>query len=123
MEVFSSTGGLLRLSKPIIQGTRIKVMFVTPRGTVFGAAEMLSPISWTKQPFRFVALPGGEQSRLQDATGSKMKPETSIAAQVEPGIDTHHSQWIEKYRDAITRNPPPRPLLRRLLDAIASIRG
>ena len=56
LEVFSSTGGLLSLQKPLIRGTRIKVMFLTQSGPVLGAAEMLSPVSWTQQPFRFVAL-------------------------------------------------------------------
>ena len=47
LEVFSSTGGLLCLSKPLIRGTRIKVMFLTQTGPVMGSAEMLTPVSWT----------------------------------------------------------------------------
>jgi hypothetical protein len=50
LEVISSTGGLLCLSKPLILGTRIKVMFLTPSGPVLGAEEMLSPIS-SELPF------------------------------------------------------------------------
>src|SRR6266849_8970012 len=44
LEVISSTGGLLRLSKPLIRGTRIKVMFLTQSGPVLGAAEMLKSV-------------------------------------------------------------------------------
>src|SRR4029077_9027368 len=75
VEVASSTGGLLRLSKPLILGTRIKLMFLTENGPVFGAAEMLGPISWTHQPFRFVALTYGDQRRLQAVTGCSSKLE------------------------------------------------
>src|SRR5713226_10782704 len=104
LEVISSTGGLLCLSKPLIRGTRIKVMFLTQRGPVLGAAEMLSPLSWTQQAFRFVALASGDQRRLQAITGCSPKLEmpipepTSRPLEVEP-------DWIDKYRDAINRNP------------------
>jgi len=117
LEVFSSTGGLLCLSKPLIRGTRIKVMFLTQTGPVMGSAEMLTPVSWTEQPFRFVALASGDQRRLQAITGCSPKLEmpipepTSRPLEVEP-------DWIDKYRDAITRTPPRRRLLERVLEAL-----
>jgi hypothetical protein len=120
LEVVSATGGLLRLSKPLILGTRIKLLFLTESGPVLGAAEMLSPISWTHQPFRFVSLAYGDQRRLQVVTGCSSKLEMPIPEQTirrldsEPGIVDAH-QWIDKYRAAVTRNPPRRPLLKRML--------
>ena len=121
LEVISSTGGLLRLSKPLILGTRIKLMFLTENGPVLGTAEMLSAISWKHQPFRFVALTYGDQRRLQAVTGCSSKLEmpipepTSRIPDSELGIvDTEH-QWIDKYRAAVARNPPRRPLLKRML--------
>ena len=124
LEVISSTGGLLRLSKPLILGTRIKLMFLTENGPVLGTAEMLSAISWTHQPFRFVALTYGDQRRLQAVTGCSSKLEmpipepTSRIPDSELGIvDTEH-QWIDKYRAAVARNPPRRPLLKRMLGTI-----
>jgi hypothetical protein len=117
LEVISSTGGLLRLSKPLIRGTRIKVMFLTPGGPVLGAAEMLSPISWTEQPFRFVALAHNDQRRLQAITGCSLKPEVPKPVQIDQEVGTEY-QWIEKYRDAVNRNPLPRPLVKRMLEAI-----
>jgi hypothetical protein len=75
LEIISSTGGLLGLSKPLIRGTRIKVMFLTQRGPVLGTAEMLSAVSWTQQPFRFVALAYGDQRRLKAITGDSSKLE------------------------------------------------
>jgi hypothetical protein len=117
LEVISSTGGLLRLSKPLIRGTRIKVMFLTESGPVLGAAEMLSPISWTEQPFRFVALAYGDQRRLQAITGCSLKLEMPIPVQTSRMVDPEH-QWIDKYRDAVSRNPPRRRLLKRLLEKL-----
>jgi hypothetical protein len=121
VEVVSSTGGLLRLSKPLILGTRIKLMFLTESGPVLGAAEMLSPISWTHQPFRFVALAYGDQRRLEAATGCSSKPgiplreQTNRILDTKQGIvDTEH-QWIDKYRAAVAQNLPHRPLLKRIL--------
>lgn len=117
LEVISSTGGLLRLSKPLIRGTRIKVMFLTQGGPVLGAAEMLTPISWTEQPFRFVALAHSDQRRLQVITGCSVKPKMPKPIQIDQEVDKEH-QWIDKYRDAVSRNPPPRPLVKRMLGAI-----
>jgi hypothetical protein len=127
VEVFSSTGGLLRVSKPLIRGTRIKVMFMTQSGPVLGAAEMLSPVSWTEQPFRFVTLTYGDRRRLQAITGCSLKVEVPIPVPTSPIVDTEHHtspivdtehQWMDKYRAAVSRNPPPRPLLKRMLGAL-----
>jgi len=42
-------------------------MFLTSAGSILGSAEMLSPVSWELQPFRFVGLPDDDHSRLQAA--------------------------------------------------------
>ncbi len=80
LEVFSATGGLLCLPKPLIRGTRIRVMFLTPKGPVLGAAEMLTPVSWTQQPFRFVtpadqgsAQTAGHQRALSETGHSRLR--------------------------------------------------
>ncbi len=121
LEVVSTTGGLLHLSKPLILGTRFKLLFLTESGPVLGAAEMLSPISWTHQPFRFMALAYGDQRRLQAVTGCPSKLKMPIPEQTIRGLDSEQGlvdaehQWIDKYRTALTRNPPRRPLLKRML--------
>jgi hypothetical protein len=56
LEVISLTGGMLSLPKPAVRESRVKLMFVTPTGPVLGTAEMLNPVSWNQQPFRFVGL-------------------------------------------------------------------
>ena len=50
---------------PVDTGSNGKLMILTAAGMVLGTAEMLSPLSWSLQPFRFVALRGDDQSRLQ----------------------------------------------------------
>ncbi len=42
-------------------------MFLTRKGSVLGAAEMLSPISWGTQPFKFVKLYDDDERRLDAA--------------------------------------------------------
>jgi len=72
LQVISVTGGLLSLSKPLDQGSQVKLMFLTPRGAVLGAVQMLSPVSWNLQPFKFVGLCDDDQRRLQAAIQSSL---------------------------------------------------
>lgn len=67
LQIISLTGGLLCLPRPLDQGLRVKLMFLTGKGSVLGAAEMLCPISWSLQPFKFVGLYDDDQRRLQAA--------------------------------------------------------
>lgn len=116
LEVFSATGGLLCLSKPLIRGTRIRVMFLTPKGPVLGAAEMLTPVSWTQQPFRFVTPAHGVQPKPQGG-GYSRTPDIPAPQPGGPVLDPE-PQWIDKYRAAVSQNPPRRPLLQRMLEAL-----
>jgi hypothetical protein len=72
LHIISLTGGLLWLSTPLDQGARVKLMFLTRRGSVLGAAEMLSPVSWRLQPFKFVKLYDDDELRLQTAIQSSL---------------------------------------------------
>ena len=69
LQVLSLTGGLLWVSRPLPAelGTNTKVMCLIRTGLVFGAAEILPPVSWSLQPFRFVALHDDDQRRLKAA--------------------------------------------------------
>jgi hypothetical protein len=67
LQVISLSGGLLCLPKPLDQGLQVKVMFLTGKGSVLGAAEMLCPISWGVQPFKFVKLYDDDERRLDAA--------------------------------------------------------
>jgi hypothetical protein len=94
LETISLTGGLLNMANMLDRGSRIKLMFLTHTGPVLGAAEMLSPVSTTRQPFRFVALEEGDQRRLRAVVQSFLAP-------VEQA-------WIEKYRAALVHRNPAR---------------
>jgi len=60
----SLTGGLITPASLLAPGILVNLLFVTPKGPVTGRAEMLHPVSWTEQPFRFVAIPASDQRRL-----------------------------------------------------------
>ena len=85
LEVISLTGGMLSLPKPAVRESRVKLMFVTPTGPVLGTAEMLNPVSWNQQPFRFVGLDGDDQKRLQESIQSSF------------GQVSKDQEWIDKY--------------------------
>jgi hypothetical protein len=96
LEVISLTGGILGLPKPVGRESRVKLMFVTPTGPVLGTAEMLKPVSWTQQPFRFVGLEQDDQRRLQESIQSSF------------GQVSKDQEWIDKYRAALDQQPPSR---------------
>jgi hypothetical protein len=73
LQVVSVTGGLLCLPRPQNQGAIGKLMFLTQAGSVLAVAEMLCPLCWELQPFRFVSLFGDDQSRLQKAIGIRLE--------------------------------------------------
>ncbi|MBZ5651093.1 MAG: hypothetical protein LAO18_11480 [Acidobacteriia bacterium] len=96
LEVISLTGGMLSMPKPLDRESRVKLMFVTPTGPVLGTAEMLKPVSWTQQPFRFVGLEGDDQRRLQESIQSSF------------GQVSKDQEWIDKFRAALDHQGPPR---------------
>ena len=61
----SLTGGLVTPASLIPPGSLVSVIFVTPRGPVVGTAQMLHPVSWKEQSFRFTAVLDSYQHRLQ----------------------------------------------------------
>ena len=94
VQVISHNGGLLSLPTPLHQGSIVKLMFETHRGSVVGTAEMLVPVSSTHQPFRFVALPESDRSRLQAAFQSALYR------------NTDEEEWIEEFRAAVMNWSP-----------------
>ena len=67
LKVVSMTGGLLSLTRPVRQGSVGKLMFLTPAGSVLGSAEMLTPMSWELQPFKFIGFSGDDHGKLETA--------------------------------------------------------
>jgi hypothetical protein len=106
LHTISLTGGLLGVSSTLDRGSRVKLMFLTHTGAVLGSAEMLSPVSPNRQPFRFVALEEGAQRRVREI--------------VESGLHSSEEAWIEKYRAAVGNQPAPRSrILKVVLGALA----
>ncbi|MFZ0866507.1 MAG: hypothetical protein WAU76_01120 [Candidatus Sulfotelmatobacter sp.] len=58
-------------------------MFLTGAGMVLGSAEMLSPLSWGLQPFRFVALADDDQDRLKTVIQQSVEQDRSGHAEIE----------------------------------------
>jgi len=86
LKVVSLTGGLLSVTHPVDTGSNAKLMFLTDSGMVFGSAEMLSPLSFKLQPFRFTAIGHDDHDRLR--------------TMIERSIDQNRSSQnhIEHYR-------------------------
>src|SRR5271157_2071939 len=63
LRVISVTGGLLALSQPVVQGSQVKLIFLTGAGAVLGGPDMLRPGTDGLQPFRFVSLAADYQHR------------------------------------------------------------
>ena len=61
----SLTGGLVTPASLIPPGSLVSVIFVTTKGPVVGTAQMLHPVSWKEQPFRFTAVLDSYKHRLQ----------------------------------------------------------
>ena len=83
LKVVSMTGGLLSLPRPIRQGSVGKLMFLTPAGSVLGSAEMLTPMSWELQPFKFVGFSGDDHGRLETAIHSYLQKSRKQAKQLQ----------------------------------------
>jgi|SRR5215469_4796634 len=70
----STTGGLLKLAKPMSQGDFVEIGFQTKVGAVIGMAEMLAPTRKATdgilQPFRFIALGDDDHRNLRMAVQS-----------------------------------------------------
>ena len=73
LEVVSATGGLVSLPRPLAQGAIAKLIFLTSAGPVLAVAEMLPPLSWELQPFRFLALYKDDRRRLDAAIHSSIE--------------------------------------------------
>jgi hypothetical protein len=83
LKVVSLTGGLLSVPHPVDTGSNGKLMILTAAGMVLGSAEMLSPLSWSLQPFRFLALQQDDQSRLQSVIQGSIDQGRSDHGQIE----------------------------------------
>jgi hypothetical protein len=94
LQVISVAGGLLSLPKPVDQGSRVRLMFLTDGGFVHGGAEMLPPLSDQLQPFRFTSLRADDQRRVGALIGEWSQSRSEAA-------------WMEKLRAASAQRSQP----------------
>ena len=109
LRVVSLTGGLLSLAQPVVQGSKVKMIFLTGSGAVLGGVEMLQPVSNQLQPFRFVSLAADDQRRL-GALVSQQSTETK----------SEHD-WMEKLRVATEKSRAPRRWRSKVAGAVGLI--
>ena len=109
LQIVSMTGGLLSVPKPLDKGSQVKVMFLTDRGPVLGAAEMLAPLTWGQQPFRFLALRDDDRRILGSAIQSSL------------GQKSSEQEWIEKYRAALLQDESPQKPLSRVILGLLTV--
>jgi hypothetical protein len=68
LQIVSTTGGLLQLTRALAEGDFVELAFQTQSGNVIGMAEMLNPVRSSPgsvfQPFRFVAMGDDEHEIL-----------------------------------------------------------
>jgi hypothetical protein len=107
LQTVSLTGGLLAVPQPIVQGSQVKLMFLTGAGAVLGGAEMLHPINHILQPFRFVSLAADDHRRLGDLIWQQSS-ENKL-----------EQLWIEKLRAASAPHHEPRSWRLKLAGAVA----
>jgi hypothetical protein len=77
LRTISLTGGLLQLSRPLVPGTLIEVIFMARKGAVLGLAELLNPVSETLkclQPFKFIMIDDDDYRRLSGLIGALSAP-------------------------------------------------
>ena len=82
------------MPKAVDPGCRVKLLFMTQAGSVFAPAEMLRPVSWVLQPFRFLSLEEGDQRKVQATVHS-------FLGQSGAGDD-----WVDRYRAKLTNHKP-----------------
>ena len=109
LQVVSLTGGLLSLATPLRQGSQVKLIFITAAGSVLGGAQMLSPVTSTLQPFRFLALAQKDRRTLESVI-----PVSVYQDIAEP-------DWMKKLRAASDRRYEPRPWRVKLAVAAAGL--
>ena len=77
LQVVSATGGLLCLPSLLDQGSQVKLMFLTDAGMVLGTAQMLTSVSGTLQPFRFLSINEDHERRLRHLIQSAVEQKRS----------------------------------------------
>jgi hypothetical protein len=90
LQTISTTGGLLRVLKPLNPGSAVELMFLTHAGPVLAMAELLSPCSAAPlglQPFRFVVMDDTDLRTLRIAIASTLRCVPGFHSHVPESLD------------------------------------
>jgi hypothetical protein len=109
LQVISCTGGLLSLSQPVVQGSQVKLIFLTGAGAVLGGAEMLRSVSNGLQPFRFVSLAADDHRRLEALIWRSSQNKSE-------------QDWMEKLRAASAQQGKPRRRWFKVAEVVGTLR-
>jgi len=60
------------MPQPVQPGLVGRLIFLTPDGAVLGEAQMLTPMSWERQPFKFTSLKDDDRDRLNKTIQSRL---------------------------------------------------
>jgi len=71
------------VAHPVDTGRKARLMFLTAAGMVLGSAEMLTPLSWGLQPFRFTALAYDDENKLKITIQRSVDQSRSDHGQIE----------------------------------------
>ena len=71
------------MAHPVDPGRKAKLMFLTAAGLVLGSAEMLPPLHWGLQPFRFIALAYDDEDKLKITIQRSVDQSRSDHGQIE----------------------------------------
>jgi hypothetical protein len=114
LQVISITGGLLSLNHPLDLGSQVRLMFLTSKGTVLGTAEMLNPVSYGQQPFRFIELEEADSVRLRATIQSSINQDAGDNWILEAGRQklrkAIQSALIQNSGQEIDLNPQRKPV-------------
>ncbi|HEY1265605.1 MAG TPA: hypothetical protein VGF06_18905 [Terriglobales bacterium] len=101
MRRVSLTGGLLNMPRGLEDGSQCRLMFVTHTGPVLGTAELLNPVGYNLQPFRFISLHQNDRRKLGAAITSCLEPNLER--------DLQEQEWMDKYRATLAFRDRPKP--------------
>ncbi len=111
LQVISITGGLLSLQPTLDRGSQVRLMFLTDKGTVLGTAEMLNPVSYGQQPFRFIQLEEADSVRLRATIQSSLNQDAGSNWILEAGRQklrkAIQAALLQNSGEEIDLNPPP----------------
>ena len=93
LQVLSATGGLVTLARPLDAGVPVKLMFLTSTGSVLGEAQMLAPLTWERQAFKFTALYDDDRRRLVTLIESRL-----AQSRRQNKLRSHEPGQVERFR-------------------------